>query len=308
VGKTIRQISFFLVILLAAGCYRAPEFSEVPRISFAKLQLTDTASLVLEFNVRDGDGDIGLQSESDDPDDSAVPYHPLSWIFDSQDRLVTINSEGHVGPFYAQPVARFDAFADILKFDPEDTIQYGVTVTDFRAYFRVGESVFFSEDNPKEDNVYECENFEIVEQFEIERDTIPIEIDGETFEFYDDELISFLDTVYVTRNPFHFNIYIDLLIKQGDDYVPFEFDECDPGYTARFPIFKKGTIGRPLDGSIEYAFFSTQFDPETSFLLNQTLRLRFYIYDRALNQSNVVTTPDFEILDLRRAPLVGQEN
>lgn len=307
-SATRNQISIFLVILVISGCYRPPEFSEVPRISFAKLQLTDTASLVLEFNVRDGDGDIGLQSESDDPEDSFVPYHPISWIYDSQGKLVTLNSTNHNGPFFEQPVARFDAFVDLLKFDSDDTVQFVERVTDFRAFFDVGSRLSFSDEDLRGEGGYECEEYEIVERFEVDRDTIPIDFEDETIEFYNDELISIKDTVFVNRNPFHFNIFIDLLVKQGDDYVPFEFDECDPGYTARFPVFKRSAFGRPLDGSIEYAFFSTQFDPETSFLLTQTLRLRFYIYDRALNQSNVVTTPDFRILDLRQAPLVADGN
>ncbi len=312
------------MILILSGCYRPPEFSEVPRISFAKLQLTDTATLVLEFNVRDGDGDIGLQSDSDDQRDSFEPYHPYSVVVDRETVALTFGETNSTnGPFEAIPAAVF-SYSDrllLVRYDPEDTSQYieeksGI----FSDLFRVGEPYSFSDEDPR-DEFYRCEDYEVISIDIIQTDSIKVvqeferTVGGETIKYdstviyFDQEIVKTLDTVFVVRNEFNFNVFIDLQVKQGDNYVSYGFpDQCGLGYNARMPVFKQGLIGRPVEGSIEYALFSLVLESQTNAILTDVVRLRFYIYDRALNQSNVVTTPDFRILDLRQSPLIGEGN
>ena len=278
------------------GCFKPPEFSNIPQISFERLKLTDTASLVLTFHVRDGDGDIGLASESENVNDSADPYHAFGVVVGVDDEIVTLQNNVS-GPYNIIPAVQLPYTYYLYKGQDanNDPIFETRTVLEL---FRAGDEKFFSTDDLKPTD-FDCFEYEILSFYKVEREIVNNVVLSES-------LVEDVDTVFVQRNPYHFNIFIELQIKQGSTYVPFELDDCDPGYTARFPLFKKSNIGRPLDGTISYAFFSVLFsDPESSPLLNETLRLRFYIYDRMLNQSNEVITPDFKLLDLRRGDLIG---
>ena len=306
--KTAVQISLILLILMQLGCFKPPEFSNIPQISFERLKLTDTASLVLTFHVRDGDGDIGLASESENIDDSLYPFHPFGVVVGAGNEIVTLQNDV-AGPYRLIPAVQLPFTYYLYKGQDNNNNPIFETRTVLEL-FRAGDEMFYSNDDlrPTEFN---CLDYEILSFYTVEQEVVNNFVVSEN-------LIEDVDTVFVERNrdvpnrervsnlSNHFNIYIELQINQGGEYVPFELDDCDPGYTARFPLFKKSNIGRPLDGTISYAFFSVLFsDPESSPLLNETLRLRFYIYDRMLNQSNEVITPDFKLLDLRRGDLIG---
>lgn len=315
-GKAKSQILFFLVILVVTACYRPPEFSEVPTINFSKLELNDTSALVLEFEVRDGDGDIGLDSESVNPSDLDEPYHWLSWVYDSKGKLLTYSSENHSPPFYARPIELVNLkarnqFVPFYTFHPEDTtFSYDERQDIDFLYDAAGGQYFYSEQDPR-GNGFSCD-YELTPRSLLDRDTILIEIDDEVFGFFDDELLYVEDTIFVDRNPYYFNVHINLLIEQGGEFVPFDLEDCGIGYSSRFPIFKRGTFGRSLDAKILFAFADIDEDKNytplilTNEFANTPFKMEFYIFDRALNQSNVVTTPAFRVLDLRRAPLVAE--
>ena len=289
------QISLILVILVFISCHRPPEFPETPNISFGRLHLTDTSTLILDFNIRDGNGDIGLASE-----DLFEPYHIYSFIVQN-DTTVNI-SNNYDGPFDVVRVALIPTSVNLFKglneLDEPIFESQSILIP-----VKAGVNSFFSDEDlrPAE---FECEQYEIVSFYAVAQVV-------ENGFVVSESLIENVDTVFVQRNPFHFNINIDLLVKDGSNYIPYQefvpefISACDPLFTSRFPIFDRSDIGRPLDGSISYAFFSTQFATDNSVILNETLRLRFSIYDRALNQSNVVETEDFTILGLRSGDLVG---
>jgi hypothetical protein len=262
--------------------------------------------------VRDGNGDIGLESSTAAPliyykgniysigeldGDILEPYNVFDVIRDSPTNSNVTISNGHSGPYVQTPV--FQAPITYLLFkgrqnqrDIFDTVHVDQTIID------AGSRRFFSnsDERPLE---YSCEDYEILSFYRVDQEVVNDVVLSEN-------LIKESDTVFVKRNPFHFNIFIEFQIKSGGTYTVFPIGDCDPGYTARYPLFKRSNIGRPLVGSISYGFFSLLFqDPESSPLLNETLRIRFYIYDRELNQSNEVFTPDFKLLELRQGDLVG---
>ena len=290
------QISLIFIILVLASCHRPPEFPDNPVISFERLHLTDTSTLILDFKFRDGNGDVGLE-----PDDLLEPYHPMSFILQN-DTLVNLSGDFE-GPFDAVPGAFLTRNFSLFKGLDEAGEQIWETESRVVPLLETS-STFFSANDSRPSAGYSCQEYEIVSDYAVLRT-----IEGEFIVF--EELVELVDTIFVERNPFHFNINIDLLVKSGSDYIRYQefapelISECDPLFTSRFPIFDRSDIGRPLDGTISYAFFSTQFATENSILLQETLRLRFSIYDRALNQSNTVETEDFTILGLRSGDLVG---
>ncbi len=111
------------------------------------------------------------------------------------------------------------------------------------------------------------------------------------------------DTFYINKNEYHNNLHITFLLK---DLVSGEFTEIDfASYfgnacssitlDGRIPVFDSDLIGDPLQGIFSYYMVSEGF---LLVLSNQTFKIRFYIYDRALNQSNIVETPEVTLLEI----------
>ena len=135
-------------------------------------------------------------------------------------------------------------------------------------FFFPEEKVEFANEDARP--AYNCENYEIIES----------------------------DTFYIERNEFHHNIHIEFEERVGDDYVIVDFlrifqtQVCDVGeFNGRIPIFDP----EGQSGKISYAMISQGF---TGAFQDNLVRVKFYIYDRNLNQSNIVTTPDFILADI----------
>ena len=120
---------------------------------------------------------------------------------------------------------------------------------------------------------------------------------------YDDSTAFISDTLYVVKNEFNKNIYVSFYRKVLGEYSPItdkEFagnQECPDTFDSRFPIFDNRNIGRALSGTISYAMISVGF--ETIFR-NDSIMIEFYIYDRALNRSNIARTEDFVLADIQK--------
>lgn len=88
----IRHISKYLLAVLAIsavtiGCNRPPDLPDTPSIDFEKVTfevrdagdpLRETTVLSLSFNVRDGNGDLGL-----DGDENGVPYNAFGLVIEN---------------------------------------------------------------------------------------------------------------------------------------------------------------------------------------------------------------------------------
>lgn len=135
-------------------------------------------------------------------------------------------------------------------------------------YFPDSKSLFSDIDNRP---AYSCDSYEIIES----------------------------DTFYIARNEFYYNFHVEFQRKLRDDtYEVIDFrqtfnnPDCSLGdFNARIPFFDSD--GK--SGTITYAMLSQVF--RLAFL-DDVIRLRFYIYDRALNKSNEVFTSDFVLSDI----------
>ena len=104
-----------------------------------------------------------------------------------------------------------------------------------------------------------------------------------------------VDTMYTEANEFHNNIYVTFFKKTNGEYIEFDFLElskpqCNQGYDGRYPLLNDTNRDRPLEGKLKYTMKSAAW--ELIFRLD-TLKLDVFIYDRALNKSNTISTPDF---------------
>lgn len=117
--------------------------------------------------------------------------------------------------------------------------------------------------------------------------------------------VGVVDTFYFERNPYHYNIRVEFLVKQPNatfkefDWTQeFAYPQCGITFDGRFPVLSKDlSRSAALDGRIRYGMASTGFN----FLFSsKTLKLRVTVFDRALNQSKSVETPEFSLQQIKK--------
>lgn len=107
------------------------------------------------------------------------------------------------------------------------------------------------------------------------------------------------DTVWVEQNEDHNNIFVRFFIKRNGVYTEFKWEE-PPFFTTfngRFPRIINGSEALPVEGSIQYSMLSFGWN---SIFRNDTLRIDVEIQDRELNRSNVVSSPEVTLNQIRR--------
>jgi hypothetical protein len=98
----------------------------------------------------------------------------------------------------------------------------------------------------------------------------------------------------VERNENHFNMFIFMYTKKNGKYEYFDpWVRLQNTFHARIPVIRRDV--KSTQGTIKYAFQSNAWP---YIVPNDTVKIEFYIKDRALNQSNTITTPDFLIRQL----------
>ena len=107
------------------------------------------------------------------------------------------------------------------------------------------------------------------------------------------------DTIWVKVNPDQYNIFIKFFIKRGGNYTEYDFS-APPFYSTfngRFPRILTAERDRAIEGTIKYAMLSLGWN---SVFRNDTLRIDVQVQDRNLNKSNVVSSSDFTLSQIRR--------
>lgn len=267
---------------LVSSCFDPPEYPNVPEITFKSVNfvkggvdsdgnvLSDT--VVLLINFKDGNGDIGIGTDEVQP-----PFNDR-WYYLKQNPSVDRSLSDDCTSYnkkcwFLNPIIKeFDKYIDYSdrRNNPDyDTLaQYSFT------------------------KPYNCINWEVVTHDDDNNtDTEPVP----------------LDTLFFTLNPHYSNIFVQFEIKNPnppDLSNPFDskFEEntfftypiCGVRtFDGRVPVlFDATTKDTPLEGTIRYAMPSAFY--KTIFASN-TLRLRVYIEDRALNKSNEIVTSEFTV-------------
>jgi len=111
-----------------------------------------------------------------------------------------------------------------------------------------------------------------------------------------------LDTFYIQKNENNKNIYVEFYKKVGNDFELIDwkkiFDEeygCGIDFNSRFPPLNIGNSSQLLNGKLRYGMVSYGFD---MVLKNDIFKLKVYIKDRALNQSNIIETPEVTLEEI----------
>lgn len=112
----------------------------------------------------------------------------------------------------------------------------------------------------------------------------------------DNWILELGDTVLIEYNKFGRNFDIQLLIKEQEEFVEYDFRaRCVAPLGGRFmPLKDDFSNKKPLKGILEYKAVSSAL---LLLFRNDTLKVRVQIRDRALNESNVVESKAFTLRD-----------
>lgn len=193
--------------------------------------------------------------------------------------------------FYFQEIQDLSLDSLILKIKFEDGdgdlgLDADQTQPPYHIYDAVtktnGDTLRYGDPGAPED--YDCVNYEILRK--------ETSVNG--------SLVVTADTIYVDRNPDHFNFFLTFLVKEDDgsfrEYNPALERNCAPPYNGRYFVLNTARDIRPLTGELQYSLVS-------GFRLlfrNDIIKIRIQINDQALNRSNILETDEFSINDIIR--------
>lgn len=105
------------------------------------------------------------------------------------------------------------------------------------------------------------------------------------------------DTIYYQNNIYHNNIYVTFLTRdpQGT-FEEFDFG-CGVSYNGRFPVLIDQDREKAVEGTLTYKMQGVVLG---DILSRKIVKLRVYIFDRALHRSNIIETPEFILSEIER--------
>jgi len=304
--KQVRSALLFVISAVVFGaCFNPPEFSNNPAIEFKGVSFGKTEDgdeeLIVSVNFKDGDGDLGLDAVN--PEDSQDPFHDINFF---------ANDNGELYPLASNLVKNFTGyFLGKSKKTPKNTF-YEIIGPEKKT----GELITLkSRDQgfpslPPYTDPYKCA---VYKESYLNKNDLPDTV----FIYKDygylikdkstkvDSLIkdgspgtywyAVVDHFYIQPNLGQYNMYVKFFIKQNDgSFVEYDFAEefCET-HNGRFP--KLTDKDRALEGEINYSMVSGGF---SAIFGNKTLKLEITIYDRALNVSNKLETPEFRLEEI----------
>jgi hypothetical protein len=310
--RLVKGITCFLFLLVSLGsCFDPPEFSNRPTIIFNDIKYYQGVnfgadSIVLAIDFTDGDGDLGLTSS--DP-----PYHRISFfqgkdgdtvrVLSRQPRLTSGESitclppvldfnNSFGGKLVTQKMRQEDTDYDFLPSTayPSNCVHY------FKQAFIINESErsFFSSEAII-DSIQATEPID-----EIGNSEITYTCSGQLIS--SEKLYLVYDTFFGILNPNHNNITVEFFVKNNDgtypdkpyDWISAFPPSCGVTYDGRFPIVSDDK--NAVEGTLKYSLKGFGFLQLFSL---KTLKLRVTIKDRALNNSNVLETPEFTLSQIK---------
>ena len=282
-----------VLVALTTSCFEKEVFPDTPNIQFQDIVFYDgftTDSLILSFSFEDGNGNIGIIQEQD----ILPPFNEFNVYLDSRDSVITADNIGEaVPPVYKAPLIT-------ENFIPRSIIDSKLLLNFTEADFPIlaFSKVLFSEN--LSDVPLACPDLANQNGTFLQGTTLTPYVLADNTNIIPttsgSQVIS--AAIPVERVETHFNFVIVFEKRVGDDYVPLDYQQifqtniCDIGnFNGRIPWYDP----EGESGTITYAIQSRVL--RLAFL-DDVIRARFFVYDRAGNKSNEVTTPDFVLADI----------
>lgn len=286
--KILKGLSiFFLFVVLFGSCFDPPEYSVVPQIEFNKIEfveapgLTNADTIVLYIDFKDGDGDLGLSADLIDE-----PYNSNYFFLEDGTGELT-------------QVSTFQRYTNLPPFIKVDLGDQGQLAT-VRTRNKPGYSSLPAYIDPFRCSAYRYDSLFVSEEDKSIFEGTDINIKRILSNSTQPDVYVLLDTFYYALNPNYNNIEVDFLIKNTDGsgtYTEFDWNTvaCNSTFDGRFPVLADKP--RVVEGTLKYNMQSIGF---LQLFSVKVMKLRIRVRDRALNESNVIETPDFTLNDIRR--------
>jgi hypothetical protein len=275
--KVIKGLAICLFLLVLLGsCFNPPEFDVKPSITMDKLvyieRFTETGdnSLSIVLNFKDGDGDLGLNPQL--PEHQEAPFNYVDYY--QSDAQGGFNKAGFQvvsgttsSQFYNLITTSNPAKGSLIYYSTRKTnpLEYG-SLPDFECT-----------DYETNDFLIRKSDKALLGPYSQVKDTLTDNAHNIYYLVY--------DSVYVKRNPNHYNIDVDILIQKGSEWVPFDLSFLCTTFYGRFPVLGDGNSA--LEGTLRYDMVSSAWD---ILFGGKLLKLRIKIRDRALHESNEIIT------------------
>ena len=302
--KPVRSAFLFIIsVVLFSACFNPPEFNNSPTIEFEGISFGKSPngndSLVVSVSFKDGDGDLGLSASTGADTDS--PYHEVNFFANDNGELSPIRGiriESFSGYTYKQ-ARRTPRFASYY-IEPTKPVAELITLQSRNEGFSLPpftkpydcfinhESYLNERLNPDTVFIFREDGFLIKDKSTIV-DTLVR--NGDPNEYY----FAVVDFFYINSNPFQYNFKVEFFVKNNDgSFSEYDFREefCET-HDGRFP--RLTDKDRALEGVINYSMVSSGFLATFSI---KTLKLAVTVYDRALNISNRLETPEFRLEEI----------
>ncbi|MEJ1242301.1 hypothetical protein WBG78_29400 [Chryseolinea sp. T2] len=277
--KVVKSLFLFTVAAAVTSCFNAPEYSTTPRISFIGVCFksggtTDPDVLTLRISFRDGDGDLGLADQIEEP------YNDIFYGIASSGEVVEAGKETVI-----------NGLQQFIKVPPGTTGKLVTTRT-------LLDPAYSDDLPPYVDAVTSCYDYKIQKVYIQEKDKAIIDasypdIDTVTTGSLPSVYYIVQDQVYYKRNPNHRNIDVEFWENDGTGtFTLFDWEKeyCEASFNQRFPeLSDKSGL---LEGDLKYDMSSVGIRQTFG---SKTLRLKVRIRDRALNVSNEVVSQDFTL-------------
>ena len=280
-------LTFVSLCAIFGSCVTPPDISIIPEIHFSDIALYQRAggpdSLVVSVTFRDGDGDLGLDPESDYF--TSDPYNRRFYYIDNNGTLDSIPTE-----------VAYPGLPSLLKI-PEELkcakCKIVTAATKRKSAYQNNNKLPYYE--PEHCYEYTYTTVYVSEPFKsIAESTIP-KLDTAFFNGLN--VYALLDTFYYKLNPNHNNFDVEILTEQpnnpdrdSEGYALFDWSKnisCYEDLNGRFP-YLTGSSGA-VEGTLSYGIVNNGLLKNFK---NKKIKLRVRIRDRALHHSNTIVTSE----------------
>lgn len=296
--KQVKCVLLFLIsVVLFSACLNPPEFDNSPTIEYNGVYFEKASnSLVISISFKDGDGDLGLsQSINYEP-----PFHEINFFGSDDGRLQPLSSflvPSFVGykykktkktptesSYYIETPSGNVGELITLRSRSEGFPRLPPFVSPYDCAANL-ESYLNDRQNPDTVFIFRDAGQLIKDQSTIV-DTLVSEADPEVY------YLAVVDYFYININPYHHNFKVQFFFQDNNgSFAEYDFRKefCET-FDGRFPPL----LGkeRATEGIINYSIVSPGILETFS---TKTLKLVITIYDRALNTSNTLETPEFRL-------------
>jgi hypothetical protein len=301
--KLIRPILLFTIsAAVVSACVNEPEFSAVPSIKYEDVSFAETPegdqALVVSFSFKDGDGDVGLDGRKD----FEKPYHAINFFANDNGTLYPLSSSYRTFTGYKLAKSGKTPSGSFYELErPEKQLGELITLQSrsegfpslppyVDPYKCAANDESYLNRNGIPDTIYIYKDFRRLIK---NKATIVDSLfqDGNSNEYW----LAVVDYFYIQPNVGQYNFYVQFFVKNDDEsFVEYDFAEhgCET-YNGRFPILTDKA--RAIEGIVDYSMVGPGF---LSTFGNKTLKLSITIYDRALNKSNTIETPEFRLQEI----------